>query len=57
MTLTVKPRNNSEAVKAIQTVKKIVTTKKDKDYLSGMNKKVKTLIKKGYKINELKFKF
>jgi hypothetical protein len=57
MTLIVKPKSNRQAVQAIQTVKKVVSTKKDKDYLSGMTKKVKTLIKKGYKINELKFKF
>ena len=57
MVVIVKTKNNSDAVKAINLAKKFVTSKKNKEYVRELDKKVKTLIKKGYDIKQLKFQF
>ncbi len=57
MVIIVRTKNNIDAMNAIKLARKFVTTKKNKDYLSEMNKKVKNLIKKGHDIKQLKFKF
>ena len=57
MVVIVKTKNKSDAVKAINLAKKFVTSKKNKEYVRELDKKVKTLIKKGYDIKQLKFQF
>ena len=57
MVVIVKTKNNSDAVKAINLAKKFVTSKKNKEYVRELDQKVKTLIKKGYDIKQLKFQF